>query len=143
MNEYSIVERIPTATQFTSLCNAVGWGQSRSAEYVAKGLSGSTLCVCALHGDDVVGFGRLIGDGFMKLYVEELIVHPDHQRNGLGTRIMQKLMAYVDERCSGGCLVGLFTLDRLDEFYGRFGFKRRPDDRPGMQKYVQIRNANQ
>ena len=76
---------------------------------------------------------RVIGDGRLIFYVQDLIVDPEHQGKGIGSKLMAKALDYVRSAASGPCWVGLMANRDLDAFYGKFGFKPRPTDKPGME----------
>ena len=59
---------------------------------------------------------------------------PEHQGNGFGARIMDALMRYLERAARPGAFVGLMTAEGVEPFYERYGFERRPDDRPGMSR---------
>lgn len=56
----------------------------------------------ALVNDEVVGMGRLVGDGVMYWYLQEIVVLPEYQGNGIGTAIVNKLLKYVEEHTDEG-----------------------------------------
>ena len=131
MGDYRIIERSPTVEEFLALREAVGWGDA-DPKATARGLSGALHSVCVLDGDRVVGCGRVIGDGGLAFYLQDIIVHPDHQGRGLGERITQRLMEHVLSAARRGSFVGLMAAEGVGEFYEKFGFARRPADAPGM-----------
>lgn len=129
--EPTIIESLPSVAEFSRLRAAVGWGKI-DERTVEIGLRNSLYSVCAKVGQEVVGCCRLVGDGAMKIYVEELMIHPDYQRQGIGTELMQAIMVYLRKTYGKGCTVGLFSNKGLDAYYARFGFDRRREDMPGM-----------
>ena len=62
-------------------------------------LAGSAHRVVAV--DDatgqVVGFANAISDGVLAAYIPLLEVRPGYQRRGIGTALMQRLMAQLDD----------------------------------------------
>ncbi|KAF2205877.1 hypothetical protein GQ43DRAFT_158507 [Delitschia confertaspora ATCC 74209] len=75
-----------------------------------------------------VAMGRLIGDGALFLQLVDVAVHPDHQKKGLGKRIMGLLVEYVDEHAPHA-YVSLVADPMGQELYPKFGFE---DVRPGV-----------
>jgi len=55
-------------------------------------------------------------------YVQDVIVAPDHQRRGIGTRMMDKVMAYVGAHARHNSIVGLMAAKGKEPFYLRYGF---------------------
>ena len=64
----------------------------------------------------------VLGDGATFAYLKDIMVHPDWQGRGIGTRIVEALLAILRRPGPDGMLVTLFTGQHLAEFYERFGF---------------------
>lgn len=60
---------------------------NRPIEQVEQALKNDLLDIVAIVNDYVVGMGRLVGDGAMYWYLQEIIVLPEYQGNGIGTSI--------------------------------------------------------
>lgn len=136
--EYTITDETPSPEEFIALRTAVGWG-GPSLETLAGGLSGSLMCVSVRKDGRPVGFGRVIGDGLMAFYVQDIIIHPDHQRKGLGKAVMDRIMAWIDSVGRDDSYVGLMAASGVSEFYEQFGFTVRPPNAPGMQLWLKHR----
>lgn len=76
------------------LYDSVGWyGYTRDLYVLCRSLEGSHLVVTARDSDGVlVALARTISDGSTICYVQDLLVHPDHQRQGIGRRLTQHLI---------------------------------------------------
>ena len=75
------------------LYQAVGWtNYTHQSEMLEQALSHSLVIYVALDGDAVVGLIRLIGDGFSSIFVQDLIVLPSYQRQGIGSALMEKAL---------------------------------------------------
>ena len=57
-----------------------------------RALSHSLAIYLALDGDAVVGLVRLVGDGFSSIFVQDLIVLPSYQRQGIGSDLMKEAL---------------------------------------------------
>nr|WP_223716740.1 GNAT family N-acetyltransferase [Streptococcus pneumoniae] len=57
-----------------------------------QALSHSLVIYLALDGDAVVGLIRLVGDGFSSVFVQDLIVLPSYQRQGIGSSLMKQAL---------------------------------------------------
>ena len=55
-------------------------------------MSHSLVIYLALDGDAVVGLIRLVGDGFSSILVQDLIVLPIYQRQGIGSALMKEAL---------------------------------------------------
>jgi GNAT superfamily N-acetyltransferase len=56
------------------------------------------------------------------LDLKDIVVHPEWQGRGIGTRIVQTLVAMLRRSDPDGMLVTLFTGQHLADFYERCGF---------------------
>lgn len=92
--EYHLVENELTAKDFIRLKVATGF-RERPIEQVEQALNNNLFDVTAVYNDEVVGMGRLVGDGVMYWYLQEIIVMPQFQGQGIGTRIVNRLLDYM------------------------------------------------
>jgi GNAT superfamily N-acetyltransferase len=129
--EYQIVERIPTVEEYLALREAIGWAQV-DEQMAARALANALFTVCILHNDQVIGCGRVIGDGGLHFYLQDIIVLPTYQGKGLGKRLIRAILAYLDEHALPGAFIGLMAAQGKSSFYKQFGFAVRPPERPGM-----------
>ena len=75
------------------LYQAVGWtNYTDQSEMLEQALSHSLAIYVALDGDAVVGLIRLVGDGFSSVLVQDLIVLPSYQRQGIGSALMKEAL---------------------------------------------------
>lgn len=130
-DEYQVVERVPSVEEYLALREAVGWGRL-DERMTAQGLANALFTVCVLYEGDVIGCGRVIGDGGLYFYLQDIIILPRYQGNGLGKRLMGAIMAYVDAHALPGAFIGLMAAQGVSDFYTPFGFAVRPPERPGM-----------
>ena len=104
------------------LYQAVGWtNYTHQPEMLEQALSHSLAMYLAFDGDAVVGLIRLVGDGFSSVLVQDLIVLPIYQRQGIGSDLMKEaLVAYKD-----AYQVQLVTeqTERTLGFYRSMGFE--------------------
>ena len=104
------------------LYQAVGWtNYTNQPEMLEQALSHSLAIYVALDGDAVVGLIRLIGDGFSSVLVQDLIVLPIYQRQGIGSALMKEAL----EDYKDAYQVQLVTeeTERTLEFYRFMGFE--------------------
>ncbi|MFS9249749.1 GNAT family N-acetyltransferase [Streptococcus mitis] len=75
------------------LYQAVGWtNYTNQPQMLEQALSHSLAIYVALDGDAVVGLIRLVGDGFSSVLVQDLIVLPIYQRQGIGSALMKQAL---------------------------------------------------
>jgi GNAT superfamily N-acetyltransferase len=130
---YSLVRRLPTAAEYHRLRAAVGW-ESMDPESTEIGLRNSLFSICVLFGKEAIGCGRVIGDGAIFFYIQDIMVLPEHQKKGVGRMIMDAIMDFLGAHARQYTFVGLMAAKGASKFYEKFGFAARPPDRPGMFK---------
>ena len=75
------------------LYQAVGWtNYTHQPQMLEQALSHSLAIYVALDGDAVVGLIRLVGDGFSSVLVQDLIILPSYQRQGIGSALMKQAL---------------------------------------------------
>ena len=132
-DEYTLSERAPTLDEYSRLRDAVGWGAVEPAA-LEIGLRHSLFSVCVLHQGEVIGCGRIVGDGGIYFYLQDIVVLPEFQGRGLGRRIMDAVMSYLQARARAGAFIGLMAARGVSGFYEKYGFAQRPTEQygPGM-----------
>ena len=104
------------------LYQAVGWtNYTNQPQMLEQALSHSLVIYLALDGDAVVGLIRLVGDGFSSVFVQDLIVLPTYQRQGIGSALMKQALGDF----KGAYQVQLVTeqTERTLGFYRSMGFE--------------------
>lgn len=121
-------ENALTPEQFLELRYAVGW--NGAVQQIEKSLTNGLFNLLAKDGEQIVGMGRLIGDGVMYWYIQDLIVVPSYQGNGIGKLILNKLISYTCQHSLPNTIVtiGLMSARGKETFYQKFGFIERPND---------------
>jgi len=89
--------------------------------------------VVLLDGETPVACCRVIGDGALTFYVQDLLVVPKMQRKGVGTKVMGLVLGHLGTIAPPGAFVGLMAAPGTESFFARNGFAARPADAPGMQ----------
>jgi ribosomal protein S18 acetylase RimI-like enzyme len=125
-----IVEKLPTSEEYNQLRSMVGWG-TYELEVIEKALPNSLYCVCASVDNKTMGMARVIGDNGLTYYILDVIVIPEYQRQGIGTAMMDKVMAFIRTHASKNSIIALMAAKGKEGFYERYGFTQRPNDRLG------------
>jgi ribosomal protein S18 acetylase RimI-like enzyme len=130
---YRLERRAPSVDELRALHRAVGWQELPDDDAaVAEGLAGSQYAAVVTLHDRAVACVRLVGDGGIYYYIQDLIVRPEHQGKGLGDALMEEVWLYLGEHARPSTFVGLMTAEGKAGFYERWGFTVRPPGRPGM-----------
>lgn len=130
MAEYEIRQLLPSAEDYNRLRKAVGW-VTYDVPVIELSLPKSLYCVCAMLNDRIVGMARVVGDGGLVFYIQDVIVEPEHQRRGIGTRLMDRIMDYLRSNASNNSMIGLMSARGKEPFYEKYGFTVRPNGRLG------------
>ena len=113
------LEALPL-TQALPLYESVGWTNYTSQPEMLEQALAHSLCVLGAYAEDrLIGLVRAVGDGASILYVQDLLVYPEWQRQGVGTQLMQALL----HRYSAVYQVVLLTDDteKTNGFYRSLG----------------------
>lgn len=124
---YQLLSRAPSMAEYLELCRAVGWTPFISVDHIEPALQRSLTHVVALTNGRVVGMGRVIGDGAIFFYLQDIAVMPEHQGKRLGTRIMEHLIGWVHANAPRPAHLYLFSATGKTAFYERFGLQPIPN----------------
>lgn len=95
--------------------------------------------ITVVENDETIAMGRLIGDGLYYLIVD-IVVKPEFQGKGIGSKIIDMLLAYVDDSTpvGGRSSVQLISERGKEAFYLKKGFKCIPHEfcGSGMRKII-------
>ena len=130
-----IEHRTPTLSEYKRLRSIAGWWDTDdSATEIA--LNNSLFSVVAIENDNVIGFGRVSGDGGLYFYIQDLIVDPKFHSKGVGTCLMNELMNHIKTNAKSGSFIALMAAKGLEKYYYKFGFRSRDVDAPGMYQVL-------
>ena len=127
MRDLRILRRSASADEYMEMRRWAGWSYI-DKDVVATGLENSLFSLCVQKEEEVVGHGRIIGDGAFTLYIQDVIVKPEHQGSGIGTKIMDEIMNHITEEYPKGTMVCLLAAVGTEDFYSKFGFIERPNE---------------
>lgn len=130
---YAVEARPPGVKDYRRIRLAAGL-QDRTPEAAERGLAGTCFGVSVLHEGEVVGMGRIIGDGGCFFQVVDIAVVPEHQGNGLGKLIMTELMAYLEAQAPPSAYVSLIADGEAHRLYRQYGFQMTAPESVGMYR---------
>lgn len=90
----------PPLDALVSLYDAVGWtAYTADPDCLDRAVAGSSWTRAAWDGDRLVGFARAVSDGATVCLLQDVLVHPEHRRTGLGTGLVRACLdAHADVR---------------------------------------------
>ena len=81
------------------LYEAVGWTNYTSNPTMLKNALEHSLFLISARDEEgnLIGFLRAVGDGFSIVYIQDIIVLPEYQRQGIGTQLLRQTLEYFKE----------------------------------------------
>ncbi len=107
-------------------------------------LKGSLYAVHVELEGEVIAMARVLGDGDCVFYFADVIVTPLHQSKGIGKKMVQMLIEYVQSQIpeGGNTMIDLASDVDKERFYEKFGFISRPNERQGHGMQLRLDNIN-
>ncbi|MCR5214511.1 MAG: GNAT family N-acetyltransferase [Eubacterium sp.] len=125
--------------EYLELRKSVGWKQltERQAQLA---LENCIYCLSAYDDGKLIGMGRIVGDGAVICYIQDLIVLPEYHGRGIGSTLIKHLTNYVANLNSDNeeMMFALMCAKGREGFYLKHGFIARPTENlgPGMIQYL-------
>lgn len=137
---YSFQKNTLNFEDYCSLRESVEW-LNFDDEQMKRGLANSLLTISVSRDGKTVGMGRLIGDGGMYYTIVDVVVRPEHQGKGIGSRIIDMIQEYVSSQTppGGRSSIQLIAEKGKEEFYLKKGFKMIPHEFCGSGMRMVIR----
>lgn len=124
---------------YLHLRREVGWKQL-SARQTELALSNCLYNVVAYEDGEPIGMGRVVGDGAVVCYIQDLVILPECQGKGIGSMVIGKLIEYVESITEDGTemMLCLMCAKGREGFYKKHDFMARPTENlgPGMIQYI-------
>ncbi|MCM1308434.1 MAG: GNAT family N-acetyltransferase [Butyrivibrio sp.] len=134
-----IKENVLDADTYLRLRAQVGWIRLSDAQARAA-LRNALYTLCAYLDGEPVGMGRIVGDGAVVSYIQDLVVVPKAQGMNIGGLMLEKLRAYAESLTEPNTrmMLCLMCAKGRENFYESHGFTARPTDAlgPGMICYI-------
>ena len=134
---FAIKHELPSAAAFKALRDSAGWGDISLGE-AQQVLANSRHGVTAYDGNIAIGAARVIGDGVLNAYIQDVVIAPDYRRQGIGTALIQALIVDMKNSIPAECTVGLLAAKGQEGFYSSFSFITRPDTDYGAGMFAKL-----
>ena len=134
--EIRLVDNILKAEDFVRLRIKAGFVEV-PVDHAKKALQNGLINVSAIYNGELVGMGRLVGDGAMYWYLQEIIILPQFQRKGIGTMIVNHLIDYAKANSITGkfTIIGGVSAKGKEPFYKKMGIEIISN---GLYKMIEI-----
>lgn len=133
-----IENKLDTDT-YLYLRQQVNW-KVLSRNQAQRAIENSIYILVVYDEDRPIGMGRIVGDGAVISYIQDLIIIPDAQGERIGSRLIEKLITYVKGITEEGTemMLCLMCAKGRENFYKHHNFIERPTDGlgPGMIQYI-------
>lgn len=110
-------ERKIHAPELMNLYRCAGWWEERQRTDIDRMLE-STISVGAWKDGELIGFARALSDGKFRAYIEDVVIHIQYQKAGIGRVLVAKLL----EELSPIDIISLFCKEELIPFYEKNNF---------------------
>ena len=114
---YKLNDKVPVKA-LADLRESVGWNRMER-EYQNPSMT-SYCHIVAYDDEKLVGYIDCVSNGVTDAYIQDLMVCPDYQGKGIGTELMNEMIAYLKEKRI--YMISVVYEERLKPFYQRFGF---------------------
>lgn len=139
MDSLVIESKPPKAEEYLELRKSVGW-LSPPNNRIKKALKNSNYTISLRDGSQLIGFGRVVGDGIFTFHIVDIIVLKDYQGRGLGKLIMENIMKFIMDNKEPNSGITLLSAAGKEGFYKKFGFIQRPTDNFGCGMMYDFNN---
>jgi len=101
---FTIKHDLPSAADFKTLRDLAGWGDIslRKAQQV---LANSLHGVTAYDGETAIGMARVIGDGVINSYIQDVVIAPDYRGQGVGKALISALITDMRQSIPPDCTI--------------------------------------
>lgn len=108
-----------SARALAALRQSVGW--NRMERELADVRLHNAFQLYCFDEDRLIGYSAVVSNGVTDAYIQDLMVHPDYQQQGIGHQLMQRTLERL--RNEGIYMVSVIYGDaELLKYYEEFGF---------------------
>ena len=128
-----------TAETYRGFQKKMQWSED-PYEQISLSLKNDLYDIVAVNSNEIVGMGRLIGDGAIFWYVQDVFILTEYQGKGIGTKIVNRLIDFVKKNSLPKTEVSLCLMcaQGKEGFYEKIGFKCRPHEYEGAGMEMEI-----
>jgi len=108
--------------KIVELYDSVGWSAyTDDVDSLKEAFEKTSLVNLALENGQIIGLTRSISDGVAIHYLQDIIVHPDHQRKGIGRVLLERALDHFKDVRTHMILTD--DEEKQLKFYSSLGYK--------------------
>lgn len=93
------------------------WASHRTPDVIRKSIDNS-VCYGIYHGNNMIGFARVVTDWATLYYLCDVFIDENHRRHGLGKKLVETIIADFPD------VTGLLATNDAHGLYEQYGFVR-------------------
>lgn len=125
----------PTPQEYNNLRMISGMGDTKNLDRIKLALENSLYIVSVYEKNQLIGFGRIIGDMGITYAITDIMVSKAYQKRGLGNEIMNRIDNWLNNNTDDKSFIMLFANRPADKLYEKHGFiVLNPEERVGMKR---------
>ena len=122
--------------EILNLYNAVGWcSYTNNPEMLEHAFNNSLKILCAHDEKKLVGIIRAVGDGYSVLFIQDILVLPEYQRKGIGTKLLNSMLKLYPDIYQTQLVTD--NTEKTVSFYKSCGFL--PYSEIGCEGFIKIK----
>ncbi len=131
--EMEFINKAPLPEDYNALRISSGMGNIKDLYKIEIAMNNSLFIVSVYDEKDLIGFGRIIGDGGISFAVSDIMVDKKYQRKGIANEIMNKIDEWFDANTDDHSFIMLLANKPADLLYKKHRFQSlNIDDKVGM-----------
>lgn len=134
--EYTIKEyRDYKENEILDLYKSVGWiNYTKNPTMLEKAYQNSLRIYGAYQDEKLLGIIRVVGDGHSVIFIQDILIFPEYQHNGIGTALLRRILEDYENVYQMHLLTE--NTDKTINFYKSLGFLMDTDiDCRAFSKY--------
>lgn len=123
--EYEVRERLSSSQidELEILYEDLWAAEKRQRSDIEKMLKGSDLIVAMVHGEELIGFARVLTDGVYKAFIYDVVIKREYRKRGLGKALINEVLN--NELLMNVEHIELYCPEKYGDFYEELGFVKR------------------